>query len=122
MLLGWSLNGYAQSLGFASGGRLITNWWGQRKRGRTFGLYLLAAGVSSVITYGLSIWVLNSLGWGYVFRIPVLFLLLAGVVFATVARNSPEQEGFAGSTDDVNLDPAAEPVRLIDRYRVLFTN
>lgn len=91
MLAVWSANGYAQSLGFAPGGRMISNWWEGKERGRAFGFYLLAAGTSSVLTYALCIWVLGAFGWRYVFRIPVLFLLAAGVIFAFVARNSPNE-------------------------------
>jgi len=124
LLAGWSLNGYAQSLGFASGGRLITNWWNERERGRAFGLYLLAAGSSSAITYGLSIWALNSFGWRYIFRIPVLFLLVAGVVFAIVARDTPESAGFAARppSSPGAAELTSKPAGWITRYAQLARN
>ncbi len=119
MFLGWSLNGYAQSLGFASGGRLIANWWSDRARGRVFGLYLFAAGASSVITYAICIWVLTAFSWRYVFRIPVLLLLVAGAIFAIVARDSPEQSGFQATR---TVDSETAPLSWIDRYAPLFSN
>eukprot|EP01034_Spumella_vulgaris_P007435 gene7435-9477_t len=43
----WAANGLAQSMGWAPGSRLVANWWGAHERGRAFGFYVLAAGLSS---------------------------------------------------------------------------
>ncbi len=114
MLLTWSTNGYVQSLGFAPGGRLLANWWHGSERGRAFGFYLLAAGLSSVITYAICIFVLTHLGWRWVFRVPVLLLLVGGVVFAFVARNSPADAGFDA---DVGGGPTEEAVHERGNWR-----
>lgn len=119
MLATWSANGYAQSLGFAPGGRLISNWWEEKERGRAFGFYLLAAGISSVLTYALCISILTVLGWRYVFRIPVMFLLTAGIVFACIARNSPREAGMAADT--TTIDKGGDP-GWFDRYASLAGN
>jgi OPA family glycerol-3-phosphate transporter-like MFS transporter len=92
----WTLNGFSQSLGWAPGSRLITNWWGQRERGKAFGFYVFAAGCSSILIYLLSIVMLDTfdLNWRWLFRLPVLLLLLGCAVFYYVARDKPEDLGF----------------------------
>jgi OPA family glycerol-3-phosphate transporter-like MFS transporter len=65
-----------------------------QERGRAFGLYLLAAGCSSLLTYALCIVVLSELGWRSLFRIPVASMLVGGLVFYVLARNRPEDLGF----------------------------
>ena len=44
IVLFWTLNGFSQSLGWAPGSHLVSNWWGVRERGKAFGFYLFAAG------------------------------------------------------------------------------
>lgn len=36
-LLAWGLNGYFQSMGFAPGSRLLSNWWDHKHRGFVYG-------------------------------------------------------------------------------------
>ena len=38
----WGINGYFQSMGWAPGSRLISNWWGRHERGTVYGLYTFA--------------------------------------------------------------------------------
>src|SRR5436190_9353777 len=69
----WGLNGLAQSMGWAPGSRLVSNWFGAHERGRAFGLYVLAAGLSSVLSFATSLVVLEvlHLDWRWIFRLPV---------------------------------------------------
>jgi len=89
ILILWSLNGYFQSMAWASGSRIISNWWRTGNRGLAFGLYTMAAGLSSVITYLMSILLVNE-SWRNLFRIPVLFLAVAVVIFFLIVKNGPE--------------------------------
>jgi OPA family glycerol-3-phosphate transporter-like MFS transporter len=95
LFVAWSLNGYAQSFGWSPGGRLIAVWWGPAERGRAFGFYALAAGFSSVLTFGLCIAVLHSFDWRWVLRLPVLPLAAAGTAFLLIARDRPQDAGFS---------------------------
>ena len=54
----WGANGLAQSMG-SPGSRLVANWFGAQERGRAFGMYVLAAGMSSVLAYVTSLVVLD---------------------------------------------------------------
>lgn len=98
----WGLNGLAQSMGWAPGSRLVANWFGAHERGRAFGLYVLAAGLSSVLSFSTSLIVLDvlKLDWRWIFRLPVALMLLGGIVVWIVARDRPSQKGFADLHDD----------------------
>ena len=45
----WGINGYFQSMGWAPGSRLLSNWWGRHERGTVYGLYTFAAGIGAVV-------------------------------------------------------------------------
>ena len=70
----WGANGLAQSMGWAPGSRLVANWYDRHERGRAFGMYVLAAGLSSVLAYVTSLVVLDiwRLDWRWIFRLPVI--------------------------------------------------
>lgn len=96
ILILWALNGYFQSMAWAPGSRLISNWWHREERGKAFGLYTMAAGSSSVVTFLASILILqNGVPWPYLFRLPVLFLLFAAVLFYFIARSKPSEKGYS---------------------------
>lgn len=116
----WALNGYFQSMAWAPGSRLISNWWHPRERGKAFGLYTMAAGASSMVTFLLSILLLQQNdSWRYLFRVPVLFLLVASVVFFLIARNRPSDKGYADLPD---MEEESNQTSWSDRYRTVLKN
>lgn len=131
ILVLWAMNGYFQSMAWAPGSRLITNWWREEERGKAFGFYTMAAGSSSVITYLLSIVLLQqNMEWRMLFRIPVLFLLAASLVFLLIARGKPSDKGFpdldhTGGASHGRNDPGdsgRKDNNWRDRYKAVFTN
>jgi MFS transporter, OPA family, glycerol-3-phosphate transporter len=98
----WGLNGLAQSMGWAPGSRLVSNWFGAHERGRAFGLYVLAAGLSSVLSFATSLVVLDvlQLNWRWIFRLPVILMLLGGLIVWFLARDRPSDAGFSDSHED----------------------
>ena len=98
LLVPWAINGYAQSMGWAPGSRVLSNWWSRRERGKVYGLYVGAAGLSSVLAFTTSNLILAlDLNWRWIFRLPVLLLLLGGAFYFRVARDRPEELGFSES-------------------------
>jgi MFS transporter, OPA family, glycerol-3-phosphate transporter len=117
LLIPWGLNGYAQSFGWAPGSRVLANWWPRDQRGRAFGWYMFAAGFSSVLTYGLCILVLKYATWVWIFRLPVLLLLVGGVLYYLVVRDRPEDLGYPSIDDTPEGSPPEAEESLWDRYR-----
>ena len=101
----WGINGYFQSMGWAPGSRLLSNWWGRHERGTVYGLYTFAAGLASVLSFVTSLVVVGyfQLDWRWIFRIPVALLLVGGIAFYLIARERPEDLGFTSPHDGLDL-------------------
>ncbi|CAN3977646.1 MFS transporter [Kitasatospora purpeofusca] len=128
----WGANGFAQSLGWPSGGRVISNWWGPRERGRSFGFYTFAAGMASVLAFVTSTIVVDTLklDWQWIFRVPVLLMLVGGITFYFVARENPGQAGVvppASVTEAEEEDDPADAAAFagessFQRYKAVLRN
>ncbi len=88
-------------MAWAPGSRIIANWWHNGNRGLAYGLYTMSAGLSSVVTYLFSILLVES-DWRNLFRIPVLFLAVAVVIFFIFVRNAPAGASRQESTAEDN--------------------
>jgi len=120
LVIPWGLNGFAQSMGWAPGSRVLSNWFPSTERGRVYGLYTFAAGSSSVLAFAMSTLILDlELNWRWIFRLPVLLLLFAGIVYYVVARDRPEELGFPALEPEVEGSPVE---RSRDRYLAALTN
>ncbi len=101
----WAANGYAQSMGWAPGSRVLSNWWPQSSRGKVYGAYVFAAGCASVLAFATSTLILEfELNWRWIFRLPVLLLLVGGVVYYIVVRDRPEELGFPPLPQDEGVE------------------
>ena len=109
LLLPWTANGYVQSMGWAPGSRMISNWWPREERGRAFGLYMFAAGCSSILTAVVAGYVGHRFGWRGIFQLPVILLGVACVVFFVLARNKPEDVGFPPLEEETGRSTDGEP-------------
>jgi MFS transporter, OPA family, glycerol-3-phosphate transporter len=107
----WGVNGYFQAMGWAAGGRVLSNWWPSSERGKTYGFYVFAAGTGSVVAYATSVLVLDvwGLDWRWIFRIPVLLMLVGGITFFLVARNRPEERGLPAPNEPATELAEPEP-------------
>jgi MFS transporter, OPA family, glycerol-3-phosphate transporter len=123
LMIPWGVNGYAQSLGWAPGGRVVSNWWPRHLRGTAFGCYMAAAACSSILTFGLCIAIVNSgMDWRWIFRLPVLLMLVGGVGYYVVARDRPEDLGFPPLAEgDSHAGQPGEEASLA-RYLHVMTN
>ncbi|MGY3493899.1 MFS family permease [Bradyrhizobium sp. USDA 4502] len=125
----WGINGYFQSMGWAPGSRLLSNWWGRHERGTVYGLYTFAAGLASVLSFVTSLVVVGyfQLDWRWIFRIPVVLLLLGGIAFYLIAREKPEDMGFASPHDEADDVTSAETAvsaneGSLARYKAVLSN
>jgi OPA family glycerol-3-phosphate transporter-like MFS transporter len=116
LLIPWSLNGYVQSFGFAPGSKMIADWWEKHERGKAFGLYLCA----SIVAFAACIWVLNHFTWPWLFRLPVIFLLISAIIFYMIARDKPQDLGYPAIANEVHQNDSRLTAK--ERYRLVFTN
>lgn len=102
LLIVWCANGYFQSMGFAPGSRLLSNWFGQEQRGFVYGIYIGFSGFSSVIAYVLPIFITSVLGldWHWIFRLSVCFILLGATALWLTVCERPEDKGMKEPQDD----------------------
>ena len=100
ILILWFFNGLFQSMAWAPGGKIIINWFDAQEQNKAFGFYTMAAGLSSVVTFLISI-ILTSmdLEWRMLFRIPILFLLVSATVFLLLIKTSPDKDLNKKDTD-----------------------
>lgn len=120
VLVLWALNGYFQSMAWAPGSRILTNWFGQHERQKAFSFYTMAASSSSTFTYLLSIMLVQqNQHWRLLFRLPVLFLLAALIVFYFVVRNKPSDMGFE---DSIPARAKENGISWRQRYQTVFGN
>jgi OPA family glycerol-3-phosphate transporter-like MFS transporter len=128
LFIPWTGNGFVQSMGWAPGSRVLSNWWGHRERGIAFGLYMFAAGMSSVLAFVTPIIILQTLGldWRWIFRLPVLLLLAGGLIYYLVVRNRPEDLGFKEPTEPADpnqtSNPKGEQESSLSRYMTAVKN
>jgi OPA family glycerol-3-phosphate transporter-like MFS transporter len=117
----WTANGLAQSMGWAPGSQILSNWWDKKHRGVVYGWYVFAAGSSSVLTYLMAAEAVKY-GWRWIFRVPVLFLLAAGIIFWFVGRNRPSDMGLPSLPREDGEPEAPENETAWERYRVPLKN
>ncbi|WP_338696647.1 MFS transporter [Bradyrhizobium sp. 26S5] len=127
----WGANGYFQALGWAPGSRLLSNWWGASERGKVYGFYLFASGAASVLAFISSIVVIDilHLDWRWIFRVPVLLMLLAGVIYFFIVRDTPEELGYKSPHDEEKSPSPTASQQAVDdgessfqRYKAVLSN
>jgi OPA family glycerol-3-phosphate transporter-like MFS transporter len=100
MLALWSVNGYAQSAGWALLVQTIANWTTSERRGTVIGLISTCYTVGNVLSWLLAGFLCDALGWRAAFWVPSLILAPVALVFFLFLRNSPEEAGFPPVRDD----------------------
>lgn len=114
----WGLNGFFQSMAWAPGAKLINNWWDEHERGKAFGFYTMAAGLSSAVTYLISIVLLQQgIEWRMLFRLPVLLLLVSATIFLLITKDKPEE-----AVDENKPVTDTQQADWLDRYKEAFKN
>jgi len=88
LMIVWCLNGYAQSLGWPSVVRIISNWFrsGRWRVGGAFGSCFL---VGNMIAWPLLGYVAAKYGWRAAFYLPPILLILMAVIFYLCVEESP---------------------------------
>ncbi len=127
LLVVWGVNGYVQSMGFAPGSRLLSNWWGHERRGFVYGIYVGFSGFSSVLAYALPLLVLHwlNLDWRWIFRLPCVLMLVGAAAVWFFVAEKPEDKGLPAprSNPEEGADKEAAPTETsLERYKAVFRN
>jgi MFS transporter, OPA family, glycerol-3-phosphate transporter len=127
LFIPWLGNGLAQSMGWAPGSRVLSNWFSSKERGIAFGFFTMAGGMSSIIAFVTSLIIVQELklDWRWIFRLPVLLLLLGGVAYYIFVRNRPEDLGFKPPEDAADQDESAIAISgetSANRYKAVLKN
>lgn len=103
VLTGWFANGYFQAFGYGSCCKLYTNWFPPEGRGKPLGFNEALQSFSSTIIVPLSALIIVTMGWRWVYIIPVIPLTLVSLIFYKLIRNHPAdvdiQKPWVTSTD-----------------------
>jgi MFS transporter, OPA family, sugar phosphate sensor protein UhpC len=126
-LLTWGLNGYFQSMGFAPGSRLLSNWWDHKHRGFVYGVYVGFSGFSSVLAYIFPVLILGTLqlGWVWIFRLAPLSMLLGALVLLLFVAERPEVHGLPAvdqSGDAASPTGSNDTLTSAQRYALVMKN
>lgn len=90
----WTINGLAQSMGWAPGNKLIASWWPPEKRGYAIGIALSLSGAAVIAVWLFSGWLGTRWGWKGLFRIPVILLGIMSMAFFFLVKAHPRQVGL----------------------------
>jgi sugar phosphate permease len=110
LLFVWACNGYLQSLGWTPCMRVAANWVPVLRRGKAIGLIGTGYQVTQGLTFLISGWAAQSLGWRGALFIPAALLIAAGVFMLVFLKDAP-QEGTAIDTEDASSIPPINPVQ-----------
>ncbi len=97
LLVLWCFNGLSQAMVWAPGVSLINRWWPSDTRGYATGIISASTGFAQIVVY-ISVFISLNLfaidEWRMAFRLPLIPILIAIVVFAVIAKNSPLDIGL----------------------------
>jgi OPA family glycerol-3-phosphate transporter-like MFS transporter len=94
MIAIWAVNGYVQSMGWSPSVKTIANWFPRRIRGRISGVLGTSYQVGAAVSIILAGLMANNFGWQWVFWLPAILLVIAGIHWYVRGRNAPEVVGL----------------------------
>ncbi len=118
----WAMNGYFQSMAWAPGSKVISSWWSKDEQGKAFGFYTMAAGLSSVVTFLISIVLVQlHVEWRMLFRLPMIPLIFFALLLLWKIRDKPSNLGYADlhETEDLEIE---NKQNWLTRYKNVFRN
>ena len=122
MVILWAINGCFQSMGWGPIVKMTSNWFSENERGQMTGIL----GTSSVGGFMLS-WFLASRiiarypdQWRLVLWIPSVLLMVMAILWAILAKDRPEDLGFAPINPVSKVEPPKESIGVILKENFAF--
>lgn len=93
----WACNGYFQALGWTPCMRVAANWFPLRKRGKAIGIIGTGYQATAALTFVISGFAAERLGWQGAFYVPAGLFALSCVHMLFFMKESPDSLAAAGS-------------------------
>src|ERR1017187_5864693 len=90
----WTLNGLAQSMGWAPCGRSLGHWYSVRERGTVFAFWNLAVNVGGGLTGIIAAYCTAWWGWRSAFYVPGVLAVLCAIYLLARLRDTPQSVGL----------------------------
>jgi OPA family glycerol-3-phosphate transporter-like MFS transporter len=90
----WTLNGLAQSMGWAPCGRSLSHWYSIRERGTVFAFWNLAQNVGGGLVGIIAAYCTLLLGWRSAFYVPGILAVLCALYLVLRLRDTPQSVGL----------------------------
>jgi OPA family glycerol-3-phosphate transporter-like MFS transporter len=90
----WTLNGLAQSMGWAPCGRSLSHWYSIRERGTVFAFWNLAQNVGGGLVGIVAAYSTQLLGWRSAFYVPGILAVLCALYLILRLRDTPQSVGL----------------------------
>lgn len=104
----WGLNGWFQSFGAPAGVVAISQWYGNRERGRFYGIWSTAHPMGEGLTFFASSAAVSYLGWRAGFAVPGILCVLLAFGMYLLLQDRPRTLGLPAVADWRN-DHASPP-------------
>jgi OPA family glycerol-3-phosphate transporter-like MFS transporter len=90
----WTMNGLAQSMGWAPCGRSISHWYSIRERGTVFAFWNLAQNVGGGLVGIIAAFCAARLGWRSAFYVPGILAVICAIYLILRLRDTPQSVGL----------------------------
>jgi OPA family glycerol-3-phosphate transporter-like MFS transporter len=90
----WTMNGLAQSMGWAPCGRSLSHWYSIRERGTIFAFWNLAQNVGGGLVGIIAAYSTVMLGWRSAFYVPGILAILCAIYLLLRLRDTPQSVGL----------------------------
>ena len=91
----WSLNGFAQGMGWPPCGRLMGHWFSESERGLTFSIWNTSHNVGGGVAGLIAAWAVTQFGgWQYAFFVPGVLAVMGAVYLFWRLRDTPQSVGL----------------------------
>jgi MFS transporter, OPA family, glycerol-3-phosphate transporter len=91
----WTLNGFAQGMGWPPCGRVMGHWFSEGERGLTFSIWNTSHNVGGGVAGMLAAWAAHTFGgWQFAFYIPGIVAALGSIYIFWRLRDTPQSVGL----------------------------
>jgi OPA family sugar phosphate sensor protein UhpC-like MFS transporter len=95
----WALNGWFQGFGAPAGVVAMTNWFGNRERGRIYGIWSTAHSMGEGLTFVVGAGLVSALGWRWGFWGPGAVCVLVAIGIYALMQDRPRTLGLPNVND-----------------------